>query len=145
MDNPAPPPANPSKSTDPVAPHPGPSSALPAVPPVPAPAVPPVPAPAPALVIGKPKPKLTAKEKAKAKAAYADLKAHLAEVDPEHPKTGIAGILPPWLALILKQFGPAILALIEAELGIPPGILPPRQDPTAPAPAPAPAPAATLK
>lgn len=124
MNDPVPPTAVPP--ADPVAPHTGQSSPLPSPPappkpPVPAPAVPPAPVPVPAkpaLVIGKPK--LTAKEKAKLKAAALELKAHLAEVDPEHPRTGVAGILPPWLALLLKLFGPGFLALVEGELGVPP-------------------------
>ncbi len=95
--------------------------------PVPAPAVPPVPA----------KPELNDADKDKAKAAYETLKAHLDEADPEHPRTGIAGILPAWLALLLKLFGPQFLALIESELSITSAPVPV----VAPAPAPASAPA----
>ncbi len=66
-----------------------------------------------------PKHELTVKEKGAAVSAVAELRAHL-DGDPEHPATGVAGILPAWMALILKQFGPEIVALLEKLLGITP-------------------------
>ncbi len=68
-------------------------------------------------------------EHALAVTALDQLRDYLDDSTPGFPRTGIAGILPPWLALLLKLYGPKFVALVESDLGVTP---PEPVDPEAP-------------
>ncbi len=80
------------------------------------------------------RPQLSAAEKAKLTRAIVALEGHLND-DPEHPRSGIAGIFPSWLQDLFAIAGPQLLAFLEGLAGVTPAPVP--------APVPTPPPAVT--
>ena len=65
-------------------------------------------------------PELTPEEKGKLESAVEDLRAHLDDPNPDHPRSGMAGVFPDWAKTIWKHRGKKILAFLEGDLGITP-------------------------